>query len=464
MPNPRAPGKLFPENSRGEDLADQTHPRVAVQRHPIGRHNPGRFVSAMLLREDSRKADLRGIGHAPDPEQAALFLLLVVVLEQRQRNRYVLLQLQDNIIRGRSSLVFRPTSCNDHRVRGKPKKAPRHKDQTDDLLSESFDDDRVERRQRFSSRNKNLQQNKTLRTALMRAEEQIDAGDIEKLPIGVVMQVFSLYSEVEHEGTTYLCVLRKTLAKVSKTQFVVGDLVRFRVAEDGAGTTGEGIGNLPQAVIEQILPRKTVLARADSFKAIDVHPIVANAQQMLIVASLHQPNVKWGLVDRMIVAAQSGGLKPIVCLNKIDLGDTQEADAVLRHYQSLNIQTLRTSITQTIGLEALRDILRDRTTVLAGHSGVGKSSLIRAIQPSLDLRIGEISRYTDKGRHTTTSARRYPLEMGGYVVDTPGVKVFGLWNVRRENLIDFFPDVAADTAPDWRRASYGRIVESAPND
>src|SRR5207253_4245532 len=132
----------------------------------------------------------------------------------------------------------------------------------------------------------------------------------------------------------------------------------------------------------------------------------------------------------------------------------------LAHYTSLAVQTLQTSVEQQRGLTDLRESLTDRTTVLAGHSGVGKSSLIRAIQPQLDIRIGEISRYTAKGRHTTTSARRYPLDFGGAVVDTPGVKLFGLWNVTRENLPEYFPDVAANTAPDWRRKSYQRIVES----
>jgi ribosome biogenesis GTPase len=91
---------------------------------------------------------------------------------------------------------------------------------------------------------------------------------------------------------------------------------------------------------------------------------------------------------------------------------------------------------------------------------VGKSSLIRSIQPQLDLRVGEVSRYTDKGRHTTTSARRYLLDFGGAVIDTPGVKLFGLWGVTRENMDDFFPDVAAGIAPAWRKASYERIAAS----
>ena len=126
----------------------------------------------------------------------------------------------------------------------------------------------------------------------------------------------------------------------------------------------------------------------------------------------------------------------------------------------LGMPTLRTSADTREGLEELKLTLKDRATVLAGHSGVGKSSLIRAIQPQLDIRIGEVSEYTDKGRHTTTSARRYPLDFGGAVIDTPGVKQFGLWGITRERLEELFPDVANGSAPAWRVESYQRIAES----
>jgi ribosome biogenesis GTPase len=128
----------------------------------------------------------------------------------------------------------------------------------------------------------------------------------------------------------------------------------------------------------------------------------------------------------------------------------------------MGIATIRTSVPGQLGLEELRARLINKTTVLSGHSGVGKSSLIRALQPARDLWIGAISNYTGKGRHTTTSAQRFPLEGGGYVIDTPGVKLFGLWNVTRENLREFFPDVAEETAPQWRVESYHRILDSLP--
>ena len=347
-------------------------------------------------------------------------------------------------------------------MRGKPKKSHRQKDLTEQYLSGAFDEDRVEQQQRFTDRNKNLQQNKILRTAQMRADSVVAAAeagaDVETLPTGQVVQVYSLYCDVLHGDHTYLCVIRKTLVKV-QGEVVVGDQVRFRITEDepGPGTPG--------AVIEQILPRRSLLTRADSFKARVSHPIVANAQQVLIVASLVHPRPKWGLIDRMIVAARAGSLDPIVCLNKTDLGGEEDADLAfareaLAHYATMDVRTLETSVEQSTGIDALRDLLRGRETVLAGHSGVGKSSLIRAVQPSLDLRVGEVSTITQKGKHTTTSARRYPLDAGGAVIDTPGVKLFGLWNVTRENLLDYFPDVAAETAPDWRRESFERIAKS----
>jgi ribosome biogenesis GTPase len=259
-----------------------------------------------------------------------------------------------------------------------------------------------------------------------------------------------------------LCVVRATLRKL-QGNVVVGDRIRFRIEAENVEP------GAPQGIIEQILPRETILTRADSFKAISAHPIVANAQQVLIVASLVNPRPKWGLIDRIIVAARAGKLEPVVCLNKIDLANEPGADLefareVLAHYATLNVTTLETSVDQAIGIDNLKDVLRGQTTVLAGHSGVGKSSLIRAVQPSLDLRIGEVSRFTQKGRHTTTSARRYPLEFGGAVIDTPGVKLFGLWNVTRENLAQYFPDVDADAAPKWRRDSYARILASLPDE
>src|SRR6266542_7157495 len=172
-------------------------------------------------------------------------------------------------------------------MKGKPKKSPREKDLTSRYKSGGFDEDRIEQEEKFSHRSKHAVQNKIEATAALRAAEDQYEGDINTLPIGQVRQVYSLFSEVEHEGQMYLCVIRKTLAKLSDTHIVVGDRVRFRTtgAKDEQGR--------PEAVIEQVLPRQTILTRAQSFRSKRPHAIVANADQMLIVASLLLPAVKW---------------------------------------------------------------------------------------------------------------------------------------------------------------------------
>lgn len=313
-------------------------------------------------------------------------------------------------------------------------------------------------RQRFTGRSKNLQQNKIVRTAQLRIDEA-SAEDIQSLPVGQVVQVFSLYCQVNHDGKDYLCVTRKTMSKLAATQIVVGDLVRFRLGVP-ANMEAEAEG-----IVEDILPRKTLVTRAQSFKGHQQQPIVANADQMVMVASVREPRIKWGLIDRMLVAALAGGLRGVICLNKFDLVDPADPEAqraveILDYYSSIGIESLRTSTKTGHGLDALRVVLRNRVTVLAGHSGVGKSSLAGIIEPGLDLRVAELSNYTGKGRHTTTSARMYKLGIGGFLIDTPGVKQFGLWNITRENLADYYSDVTGGTAPPWRVESYQQILES----
>jgi ribosome biogenesis GTPase len=317
-------------------------------------------------------------------------------------------------------------------------------------------------KQRFTDKSKHMQQNKIVRTAQLRVDES-SGVDLETLPIGLVTQVFSRYCSVEHEGKIYLCEVRKTLNKLAETRIVVGDRVRF-LLRAAASEHRDAEGS-----VEQALPRKTVVTRADSFKAQLQQPIVANADQMLIVASVRAPKIKWGLIDRMTIAGLAAGLEVIICLNKNDLilegdegdEDAREAIEILAYYQQLGVRSLRTSVTNGQGLEELRNIFRDHMTLLAGHSGVGKSSLIAAIEPALDLRVAALSGYSGKGRHTTTSAKLYHLsDNGGTLIDTPGVKLFGIWNLTTQKLNEFYPDVLAGTAPDWRKESYDRIAGS----
>jgi ribosome biogenesis GTPase len=341
---------------------------------------------------------------------------------------------------------------------------PRRKPRFRQTSAASYDgdplDDESPSSDAFGERSRHSQRRRMEQTAILRATAGESAADIESLPIGLVTQVYSRFVQVESDTGPRLCEVRKTLTKMAASGVIVGDMVRFR----DSGTHDEA--NRRQASIEQVLPRRTVLTRAGSFDSRQAQPIVANADQMLIVASLRQPTIKWGLIDRMLIAAKGGGLTAIIALTKLDLAEESDdeelaqAQAALAHYQSLGFTTLYTSLPQSRGVAELSAILHNKTTVLAGHSGVGKSSLISAIEPTLDIRIAPVSLYTDKGIHTTTSARRYPLATGGHVIDTPGVKMFGLWNVTPDNLIDHFPDVQAETAPEWRMQSYQRILES----
>jgi ribosome biogenesis GTPase len=354
-----------------------------------------------------------------------------------------------------------------------PKRRPRQNDLTDAFhdgeLAGQVDDELGGDRQKWGQRSKHQDRIKTERTAAMRRDDAVLAAEKKKLPAGQVIQVHSLYSEVRgDDNVLLLCTARKTLRKTFETALVVGDRVRYATTGGTVKVPGSSSDEplLPEGVIEVILDRRTLLTRTEALDDSKQDPIVANADQMLIVVSLLNPWPRWGLVDRMIIAAQGGGLEPIIVLNKVDLdedGALGEADEVLRHYATLGVASVQASASTGVGLDHLRQRLAGKETVLAGHSGVGKSSLVNALEPGLDLKTSHVSDAHDKGRHTTTSARRYPLNTvaDAAVIDTPGVKVFGLWGVRPDELLPkFYPDVAADTAPEWRRDTYERIKAS----
>ena len=363
-----------------------------------------------------------------------------------------------------------------------PRRRPREKDYSD-LLDDATGDSRVDARgggsQKFGQKTKHYQKNKTLRTAAERMSDARLAAEKKALPIGEVVQVHSLYASVEDrsteaprgEGPMLLCTSRRTMRKVIAEELgevCVGDRVRFRPTggtanlNAGESVVGEAI-ELPEGVIEAVEPRKSILMRVDSFDDRKLDPIVANAGQFLIVVSMHNPYPRWGLVDRMLVAAQAGGLRPVVVVNKADLrGEADDAagtDAAVAHYRTLGVRSVFTSIETGEGIAEFQEVLAGQTTVLAGHSGVGKSSLVNAAL-GVNLRVGTVSEAHSKGRHTTTSARRYMLDSGnGAVVDTPGIKVFGL-TIEAERLGEFFPDIEGGTAPAWRVESFERIRDS----
>lgn len=266
-------------------------------------------------------------------------------------------------------------------------------------------------------------------------EFDADAPNSELLRRGVVSAVFGRYVDVDDGRRVWPCTVRRTLrTRLSKERHpvIVGDRVRFLIEADGEGVQSEG-------VIEFVEPRRGVLKRRVRKRN---HTIVANVDQALIVSSAGQPAPKPHLIDRYIVAALAGEITPIVCMNKIDLDTDGSANEIVESYAALGYRGLSVSAIAGTGMEQLRGLLENKETVIVGQSGVGKSSILNAIQPGLKLKIGDVVEHTDKGRHTTTTARLLRLDIGGYVVDTPGVKSFDLSTVERHEFEMHFVEFA----------------------
>lgn len=246
---------------------------------------------------------------------------------------------------------------------------------------------------------------------------------------GRVLRVHGLYSFVEaDDGRVLRCTVRRVLKSLTtdeRSVVTTGDLVQVVLTAPGEG------------VIEHVHPRKGVLTRASRRRE---HTLVANVDQLVIVMSLVQPDLKPHLIDRYIATGRKGDLSPILCLNKADLADPVELQPMVGAYSQLGIPTLLTSATTGLGIPRLRELLRDRATVFSGQSGVGKSSLLNAIQPELALRVKSVSEETQKGQHTTTAAELIRLDSGGWVVDTPGVRQLQLWDTRAEEVEGLFDE------------------------
>ncbi|ACV63116.1 ribosome small subunit-dependent GTPase A [Desulfofarcimen acetoxidans DSM 771] len=207
--------------------------------------------------------------------------------------------------------------------------------------------------------------------------------------------------------------------KIEKQLILVGDRVQIKTI------------NKKNGVVEKVLPRITELVR----------PPVANIDCAIVVFALKSPEPNLNLLDRFILLAEAGKTEPVICFNKVDLLSNEEVTPVLDIYDKIGYRTIVTSVKTGAGLEELRAVLKDHISVFAGPSGVGKSSLLNAVQPGLQLKTGEISEKLQRGRHTTRHVELLELDNGGYVVDTPGFSSLYLPQMLKEELAGFFPEM-----------------------
>ncbi len=247
-------------------------------------------------------------------------------------------------------------------------------------------------------------------------------------PNAIVVAHTGRWAFVWSDDRELMAEIDERLGRDRSTVLASGDEVRIEFA-----------GETP--IVRGVAPRRTKLSRlAHVHSALEEQVIAANVDLLVIVASAARPNFKPGLVDRYLIAAQVGHIEPILVVNKIDLVHT-EPEAV-RLYREIGMRVIGTSCETGEGLDALRAALAGQLSVVAGHSGVGKSSLINALDPTLKLPVQEVSQYNEKGKHTTTNSRLFQLAGGIRIIDTPGARNLGVWNVSPEEVAYYFPEMA----------------------
>ncbi|MGH8015039.1 MAG: ribosome small subunit-dependent GTPase A [Candidatus Zixiibacteriota bacterium] len=247
---------------------------------------------------------------------------------------------------------------------------------------------------------------------------------------GIVVATRGRLFEVSARGARFKCEVRQKVRDEIKdvTPVAVGDDVMFARSHDGSG------------VIEQVLERRTAFFRPEVRQFSVKQVIAANLDKLAIVGSIKKPVLKTGLIDRFLISAQMGNMTPIIIINKIDFPRPKELDETVRVYKKLGYETYLTSCESGEGIAELAQTLINYRILLVGHSGVGKTTIINKLIPGLELKTREVSEATHRGTHTTTNIELYEIPSGGFLADSPGLKVMGLWEVEKEQLPSFYPE------------------------
>ena len=238
------------------------------------------------------------------------------------------------------------------------------------------------------------------------------------------------------EWKPFPAVLRgkvRLAGSTSTNPVAVGDVVRYREDEDAA-------------IITDVLPRRNYVIRKSTNLSRKNHVIAANLDRAVIAVSLLFPEIKLPFLDRILVTCEVYGIKPVIVLNKIDLyGDLykEEVENFIRIYEGAGYLVIQTSCKTGEGIDELRNLCSEGVSLFSGESGVGKSSLIKALDPSLDPKIGKISAAHLQGKHTTSLYEMYPLTDGGFIIDSPGLRGFGLVDLEKEEIALYFPEMLA---------------------
>lgn len=248
---------------------------------------------------------------------------------------------------------------------------------------------------------------------------------------GIVVKAFGLYYRVEHSSGITNCVLRGRMRRnrdleAFSSPVAVGDRVKIELLDDGSGA------------ISEILPRKNVFSRKEKGRNTREDAIAANLDLIVVLQSFQKPRLNLRFVDRLYVRARRNNIPVLLCANKLDLAEEEMLRYMESYYALARLETCVVSALTGQGMDELKRRLGKAVSLLVGHSGVGKTSILKTMYPDLDLRVAEVSESTGKGRHTTTNAEMIPLGDGTYIIDTPGLREFGLMDFEPHTIGNYF--------------------------